>query len=191
MHRRELLKFGAAVLGVSVSPSCSRAVLSEDDLHAATGALGDASATVEILCELILPAGDTPGAIDAGVPDFVGNIVTSWYKDFERDHFMDGIDALRGASRTRFSADFVDLTREQQNQLVEEAAREAGADTAENLRARVPGGEKPFFLMLRELVVLGFFTSEVGATEVLRYNPVPGSYDGAYPVEQVRTHWSY
>ncbi|MEE8244364.1 MAG: gluconate 2-dehydrogenase subunit 3 family protein [Pseudomonadales bacterium] len=190
MQRRELLKFGSLMLGASVSPACGRAVLSEEDLHRKTDALGEISGVIERLSELILPETDTPGAIAAGVPNFVTNIVTEWYTDDERNRFMAGIEKLQAASRTKFSAGFVDIAIEQQTQLLDAAAREAGADSAANLQARPLRDEKPFFLMLRELVVLGYFTSEVGATQALTYNPVPGSYDGAYPVEQVGTHWS-
>ncbi len=191
MQRRELLKFGSLMLGASVSPACGRAVLSEEDLHRKTDALGEISGVIERLSELILPETDTPGAIAAGVPNFVTNIVTEWYTDDERNRFMAGIEKLQAASRTKFSAGFVDIAIEQQTQLLDAAAREAGADSAANLQARPLRDEQPFFLMLRELVVLGYFTSEVGATQALSYNPVPGRYDGAYPVEQVRTHWSY
>ncbi len=190
MQRRELLKFGALMLGASVSPACSRAVLSDEDLHRDSDALGDVFGMVEVLSELILPATDTPGAIEAGVPNFVSNIVTDWYTDDERARFMQGIATLQAASHASFSAGFVDVTAKQQRELLDQAAREAGADTAASMQARSSGGEKPFFLMLRELVVLGYFTSEVGATQALRYNPVPGHYDGAYPLEQVGTHWS-
>ncbi len=190
MQRRELLKLGALMLGASVSPACSRAVLSDEDLHRDSDALGDVFGMVEVLSELILPATDTPGAIEAGVPNFVSNIVTKWYTDAERARFMNGIDRLQAASHARFSAGFVDVTPEQQRQLLDQAAREAEADSTAGMQARSTQDERPFFLMLRELVVLGYFTSEVGATQALRYNPVPGHYDGAYPLEQVGTHWS-
>ena len=42
-----------------------------------------------------------------------------------------------------------------------------------------------FFLLLKELTLLGFFASEPGATEVLNYDPVPGGYTGCAPLEEV------
>ena len=38
-----------------------------------------------------------------------------------------------------------------------------------------------YFTMMKQLTLFGFFTSEVGATEVLRYEAVPGSYEGCAP----------
>jgi hypothetical protein len=34
---------------------------------------------------------------------------------------------------------------------------------------------------MKELTILGFFTSEIGATKVLKYTPVPGRYNGCVP----------
>jgi gluconate 2-dehydrogenase gamma chain len=45
--------------------------------------------------------------------------------------------------------------------------------------------EKPFILQLNEMTLLGFFTSEVGATQVLQYDPVPGPFKGCVPLKEV------
>ena len=44
--------------------------------------------------------------------------------------------------------------------------------------------ERPFILTLKELTMLGFFTSEPGASQVLQYSPVPGAYKGCVPVSE-------
>ena len=38
--------------------------------------------------------------------------------------------------------------------------------------------------MTKELTLLGFFTSEPGATQVLQYEPVPGAYHGCIPIAE-------
>ncbi len=43
------------------------------------------------------------------------------------------------------------------------------------------GGDKPFILKVKELTLLGFFTSEAGATQTLQYNQVPGPLKDVYP----------
>ena len=47
-----------------------------------------------------------------------------------------------------------------------------------------PAPKRPFILMAKELTMLGFFTSEVGATQVLQYVAVPGSYKGCIPISE-------
>jgi hypothetical protein len=47
-----------------------------------------------------------------------------------------------------------------------------------------------YFRMMKELTLLGFFTSEVGATKALRYLPVPGKYDGNVPYKKGDRAWA-
>src|SRR2546421_409751 len=44
--------------------------------------------------------------------------------------------------------------------------------------------QRPFILMTKELALLGFFTSRVGATQVLQYVATPGSYQACVPLAQ-------
>jgi hypothetical protein len=50
--------------------------------------------------------------------------------------------------------------------------------------------KSPFFFKLKQLTVLGYYTSEVGGTKELSYNPVPGSYEGDYDFDKVGHQWS-
>jgi hypothetical protein len=43
---------------------------------------------------------------------------------------------------------------------------------------------RPFILTMKELTMLGYFTSEPGATQVLQYRPVPGAYHACVPLQQ-------
>jgi hypothetical protein len=54
-----------------------------------------------------------------------------------------------------------------------------------------PDEYSPFFYKLKLLTVLGYYTSEVGATQELSYNPVPGRYEGDYDFDKVGRQWSY
>ena len=49
---------------------------------------------------------------------------------------------------------------------------------------------KEIFPALKELVVVGYFTSEMGATEALVYNPIPGPYEGCIPMSDVNGVYS-
>ena len=52
------------------------------------------------------------------------------------------------------------------------------------------GSDKPFVLKVKELVLVGYFTSEPGATQVLQYNPVPGPFKGCVPYAEVGKAWA-
>ena len=44
--------------------------------------------------------------------------------------------------------------------------------------------------MMKELTLLGFFTSEIGATKALRYVAVPGKYVGCIPYNKGDKAWA-
>ena len=74
---------------------------------------------------------------------------------------------------------FLDLDPAQQSQLLTELEPPMDDPTVVTVAlAPGAGGDLPFFLKLKELTVLGYYTSEVGATSELLYRPVPGAYDG-------------
>ncbi len=169
MQRRELLKAAlAGATGVAVA-GLHRAVLAGADLGAAVQQpFLDAHQrrSISALAELILPRTETPGAIDAGVPDFVELMLSDWYTPEEREPVVQGLADLDAASREAFGRDFVDGSRDQQTEVF----------------AATEGGE--FFGFFRRLVVLGYVTSEPGLKALGDYRHMTGSYNGDVPVSQ-------
>lgn len=136
-------------------------------------------AAVSAMAEQVFPATDTPGAIDAGVPRFIELMVADWFNDGERLFFMEGLAEVLH----RAGGDFTALPPEEQLKLLEQLEEEA-SDAAWYQIAntqRIWDESAPFICQFKELCVLGFFLSEVGATEVLRQNPM-GSFEGGVPL---------
>jgi gluconate 2-dehydrogenase gamma chain len=50
--------------------------------------------------------------------------------------------------------------------------------------------ERPFFRTMKELTLVGYYTSEAGATQELRHAPVPGRYEACVPLAQVGKTWA-
>jgi hypothetical protein len=75
-----------------------------------------------------------------------------------------------------------------------------GGDAIEAKAENVPGtpvavntaGPQPahYFRMMKELTLLGFFTSKVGCTEVLRYVEAPGRFDPCIPYTPGQPAWA-
>ena len=57
----------------------------------------------------------------------------------------------------------------------------------QSLRAGEP---RHFFSYLKNLVLFSYFTSEVGASQALRYVPIPGRYVGDYPFQEGDKAWA-
>ncbi len=144
------------------------------------------NAMIDTMAEIIIPTTDTPGASAANVNRFIDAIVGESWLEEDRARFMDGLEAANGRCKETYGASFVELSPEEQRAFVAELDDETfGPDAAEADR------ENPsFYRMLKELVIVGYYTSEVGATQELRTNIVPGTYDGDVPYEEIGRAWS-
>ena len=199
MDRREILKAAGVLLGVAISPACSRALESGEDLSRApvNGELSSQTQRmIEILADLIIPETDTPGAAAAGVPQFIHQIVMDWYTDAERSIFLDGLAALEVAGQANWAKPFIELDEAQQAHLlaalepVPESPAEGGNALSAIFMPAGAAGEVPFYSKLKELTVLGYYTSEIGSTQELVYLPVPGRYDGDYELAEIGRQWT-
>lgn len=134
------------------------------------------------LAETIIPETDTPGAVEAGVPGFIEAMVKEIYTEQQRSDFLFGLNQFDTLCMRETGHSFVDLDEQKRLQFAAKRNRLA----IENERSDGP----QFFLIFKELTLIGFFSSETGATEVLRYDPVPGLYDGCVPYEEIGKAWA-
>lgn len=183
MDRRTALKRVGLLLGGTVSSSVVTAVLSgcvdrTGMRYTPQTLTSDQDALVDTLAELIIPETDTPGAHAAGVNVFVDRMLTHGLTDLERDHFMAGLDDVDARAQAAHGAPFVQITSEQQITLLSELEQEARESTATR-------DAPPFFHQLKELTLVGYYTSEIGATQELTYVVIPGRYDGDIPFAEV------
>lgn len=155
----------AAAVATSASPKVS--IFSETQRR-----------TVALLADLILPPTDTPGASAAGVPGFIEQAVGQWYTPAERKAFLDGLSELDQSCRTRFGKSFEQCGEQQRIAVLTTADEQARAYQGAGRAFDSLADDAPFFLRLKQLTVVGYYTSESGATQELSYNPVPNRYDG-------------
>ncbi|WPP48436.1 gluconate 2-dehydrogenase subunit 3 family protein [Catalinimonas niigatensis] len=180
MDRRTALKRTALMMGGALSSSAIAGVLNgcsaKKELNWKPVFLTEdqAAATAE-LAERIIPKTDTPGAKDVGIPEFIDMMLNDVYTEEEQQQFVDGIVKLNQDSQSQYSEDFANLEPEQMDAIIQ-----MQADAVKDYQ----GSGKAFFLLAKELVMLGFFTSEVGATQVLQYAQVPGRYEGCISIEE-------
>ena len=136
-------------------------------------------AAVAAVAEQIIPATDTPGAIDAGAPRFIELMVANWFNEEERALFMTGLAQLQ----QRSGGSFITLSHPGQLALLEQLEEEAGDAAWFEIGnvTRVWDSTAPFICQIKELAVLGFMLSEVGSRQFLRGNPM-GSFEGDLPL---------
>jgi gluconate 2-dehydrogenase gamma chain len=197
MHRRDALKFCAALLGTALSPALQRAFASDIALPTVTrtSSLTQAQQTlIATLAELIIPTTDTPGAIAADVPEFIIHIYTHWFNESERRIFRQGLERLEHASQAQQQCRFADCDHTFQiAQLAKEeqiALQYVSDAPVKGVSSREHDPKTPFFSRLKELVVVGYYTSEVGCKQEQIYTPMPGQYQGNLPYADFNRRFS-
>jgi hypothetical protein len=139
------------------------------------------------IAEAVLPATDTPGAREAKVHEFIDLLLTDWLSDEERNRFLIGLAELDAACREQTGAPFPELSPELQLDFLRPydeaavAARHARQDDDDPL---------PFFGTMKEMTLVGYYTSEIGMTRELQHRLVFQSFDGCVHVDQVGRAWA-
>lgn len=127
--------------------------------------------------ETIIPATDTPGAKAADIGSFMVLMVKDTYRKEEQEIFVEGLNTLRKDFKDQIGRDFVEAGQEERLAFLNQVNENAKAEAEER--------EGPHYInMLKDLTVLGYFTSEIGATKALRYVETPGKYDPCVDYEK-------
>lgn len=191
MNRRDAiarvgLLVGGTVVGANAFLSGCAPKRSED----AAGLLDFSPKNISLLDEIgetILPtSAASPGAKEAKVGDFMKAIVSDCYEEKDQKIFMEGIKKLNEASNAKFDKDFMDLDATQRHDFLVELDKEA-KDYQSKKKQEDP---THYFTMMKQLTLWGYFTSEAGSTKALRFNPVPGRYDGCIDYKKGDRAWS-
>jgi Gluconate 2-dehydrogenase subunit 3 len=185
MTRRELIRqvallTGTAVVGgelflsgCQVGQRDKTGLFTEDDIS-----------FFDEVAETILPKTNTPGAKDAAVGQFIAMYSTECYDDAELKSLRDGIKQIDEASKKMWGTGFMKSSAEQKLKLLTQIDIEA---------KKYNGAGKigpDYFTLMKQLTMLGFFTSKPGATQVLHYVPVPGKYEGCIEYKKGDTSWA-
>ena len=177
MKRRTFLNATTLLLGTGVSPVLLQAVQKAHGEN--TDAMPDRVATdeyhglLQVLVEHIIPGTDTPGAHEAGVADYIEFILQRGFDELQREKFLSGLQSINEKSNNVFGQSFVAVSSDQQEAILGNLEQES------ERQSNKPG----FFHTLKELTIIGYYTSEVGAINELRYLPVPGIYDACRQLE--------
>jgi hypothetical protein len=211
MDRRELLKMialltGGAVAGGEVFLSGCKTGTKAD--------VGFTLANISLLDEIaetIIPATKTPGAKAAKVGEFMKVMVTDCYTEKQQAAFIKGITDLDEACKKLNNKPYMECTQEQRHAVLvslEKEAKEFNLNRDEQDKPRrealkksnstLPWSEQKefesttghYYTMLKQLTLLGFFTSKTGMTESLRHLAVPGRFDGALPYVKGDKAWA-
>ena len=190
MNRREALKRVAILCGGALSAPTVAGILSGCQTDGSgtwsPTALSDhQNELVVTISEHIIPATDTGGAEAANVNRFIDSVLADGFLPDDRDRFLAGLDEVDAEAESQHGAPFLECSSDQQIELItawDEAA--FGSD------AEFDPESPPFFRTMKELTVYGYYTSEIGASQELRFDPVMGRYEPCIPFEEIGRAWA-
>jgi hypothetical protein len=157
--------------------------LEVEDLYKKKALLGE-------LVELIIPTTSTPGARAALVHEYVIRVILNCSDLKEQQTFYSGLKDLESFSITNYEKEFSKCTLLQKNSVLEHFARksEYNYPIMGKINKKLFG--QPFYLKLRSLTVEGYCQSQLGATQALMYDYLPGEYIGIMPVTPNQRSWA-
>ncbi len=183
MTRRESFQRIALLLGgVAIAPE-----LLAKALEPATSTLkkmgADRLQLLDEMAETIIPTTDTPGAKAAQVGAFMVHAVEYCLPEKQKERFWADLNTTEAACVQQHGKSFIDCSEAERITFFQHLEAQKPA----------PGKEADaptFFYSLKMLVLYGYFTSEIGATQALNYDPVPGEWIADMPVQSDTKAWT-
>lgn len=134
---------------------------------------GERFALLEQVAETLIPTTDTPGAIASGVPEFVRMMLNDWASDETRAALLGVLDGIESKAWNKHGRGFLELPADRRLEVIRIVDEEAFA--------RQDGAWRKF----KGLVLVGYYHSEIGATQELRFELVPGAWRSCLPLVEV------
>ncbi len=137
-------------------------------------------ATIIVLEDIILPKDEVSGsASDAKVHEFLEFIVKDM--PYHQTPLRGGLRWLDMESLKRFEKAFKDCSATQQIEIVEDIAYPEVKDAIAKTQRKIkPGMEQgiAFFSKMRDMVMTGFYTSEIGVKDIGYLGNTPNQWNG-------------
>jgi hypothetical protein len=191
IDRREAIRRVSALLGSAALIGGSAIVQAcQTERKATVKPAGTFTASdvafLDEIADTILPTTKTPGAKAALVGSFMTVMVTDCYEEKDQKIFREGMQKVDAACQAAHQTSFMKASPEQRLALLEALDKEQ--KTYQD--AKKADDPNHYFRMMKELTLLGYFTSEIGMTQAMRYRETPGRFDPCVPYQKGETSWA-
>lgn len=189
-RRRFLRNFGRAIggtaLAVSMSPAMMSSAMAFSPAKDSSNMNGKVFVKSEMqllkaVCQVVIPRTDTPGAADVDCHGFVDHQLSNCFPEAIQKRGKKLLKRIDKSSNQRHKAEFTALSKQQQFRLLTDMELAQNGFTKK---------DRNHFKHLKGLIAFGYYTSEVGAKDELRYLPVPGGYKGSIKYTKNDGAWS-
>jgi hypothetical protein len=207
MDRREAILSITTALGYTVTPASiitlSNACQAPESTHSWIPDFfrKEDATIIELLGEAMLPETDTPGAIEVGAHLFVDKFLAQVASDSGQERCLQGFDHWKAEFKENFGkaisgvsfqdvethlSTYFNIGKEEQSTIKNIIENSSPVDQVREKDYYIYS----FLMTFKRLIMLGYFASEEIGENVLSYLPVPGSYQGCIPVEEVGNSWA-
>ena len=175
MNRREAIEKITLMMGGMISAPLMAGVMGEKlNFGPSLTITTEQEALLAEVADVIIPTTGTPGAKAAGAEKFIVRVMRDCYQIDDQKKFYGGLEKLDSDSKSTYQKGFASLGGPEKIEMVK----------------KLTVSDKPFFVLLKGLTVTGYFTSEIGATQALDYLPIPGRFDGSWPMPKGQKTWA-
>ena len=208
-RREAVFRITAIVGGVAVLGSGALVTACRREYKVGAPFTNDEVAYLDEIADTILPTTSTPGAKAAQTGAFMALMVRDTYHEDDDKVFREGMGKLNDAMKDKYGKTFMEATPQQRLEMLQTldreqhdygekkkaeakrksdeflAERQQNPPTPQSIKATQITDEPPnkYFRMMKELALLGYFTSEIGMTQAQRYTESPGRYDPCIPYD--------
>jgi hypothetical protein len=202
LTRREAVKITIAALGAglvmtgcSKAPAPSTAAAEKNTENVATDPFFSADELTQLaeIAEIMIPTTDTPGARAANVHGFIDRMMSQWALPKTQIAFRALLGEINSSAKTQFGADFLRLSPQQRLDVVsamDAVAFSHGLDGGKtNSSSQAKSRKVHPFGQMKQLVFLGYYQSEIGATKELQFKLAPGRYQACVPLSHIGRAW--
>lgn len=145
---------------------------------------------VATFTDIIIPKTDSPSASESHVHEFVIKMIMECSDSKTQNNFLDGLANVEKQSQLMFNKSLQDCSIDEKHVLMQRLADQDRYSSVliGKINKRIFG--KSFFTSLKEYTVIGYFTSEQGATQALRYSLVPSAYEACKSYQPNEKAWA-
>ncbi len=187
LNRREaIVRMALLMGGTMVGPRLLAGAWDADAPASANGASADDLALLDEIGDTIIPASDVPGAKAVGIGAFITMMLRECYDAKDQTAVRAGWVTLAADYRTKHGHAFVGAPATERTEFLNALDREQKS----HMKKKQPAEPPHAFRVLKELTILGYFTSEIGTTQALRFAEVPGSFNGGAPYKKGEHAWA-
>lgn len=141
------------------------------------------------LADVIIPQTSTPGAKQALVHDYIISYMEDCSSMKEYNNFVKGLTELQENCVSDYSNNFENCTAIQKNKIIEALDNDSGSTgILSKISNKLQG--RSFYDILKSLTIEGYCTSEMGATQHLVYQLIPGKYNAITQLGKNQKSWA-